>query len=118
MRRLRRFLLGCVGSALLAGAVFGIWRYGLERFDEDYCRDRVEVPSGQTQISDPEWEPPMTYRCDYGADDVVAVNEPRPILWTGAMSGVGLLLVSAVWWKLARSEPPSPTAEYEGKHVA
>ncbi|WP_436793368.1 hypothetical protein [Actinospongicola halichondriae] len=94
--------------------VYGVWWYGLAQFDDDYCITSVEIPSGEPSVTGPEWEPPLTYRCDFGAAGVVTVNEPRPILWTGAMSGVGLLLVSSIWWKLARSS--SATPEYEGEH--
>lgn len=119
MRRLRRFLLAVVATAFVVVGVAGGWWYGLAQFDDGYCITSVEIPSGETSISGPEWELPMTYRCDYGAGGVVTVNEPLPILWTGAMAGVGLLLVASVWWKLARSgPPPSPTPKYQGKHRA
>ncbi len=120
MRRLRRFLLACIATVLFGVVTFGVWGFGLAQFDDDYCITSVDIPSGETQVTGPEWELPMTYRCDFGAAGVVSVNEPLPILWTGAMSGIGLLLVSSVWWKLARSAPsgPSPAAEYEGKHRA
>ena len=118
MRRLLRIVLAFVATAVVVIGVYGVWWYGLAQFDDDYCITSVEIPDGETQITGPEWEPPMTYRCDFGEAGVVTVNEPLPMLWTGATGGVGLLLVSAVWWKLARTDPPSPTPKYEGKHRA
>lgn len=118
MRRLGRILLAFAATAIVVAGAFGVWAFGLAQFDDDYCITSVDIPSSETSITGPEWELPMTYRCDFGAAGEVTVNEPRPILWTGAMGGVTLLFVSAIWWKVARSAPPSPTPKYQGKHQA
>lgn len=113
MRRLGRFLLAVLATLVVVGGTYGAWAFGLAHFDDDYCVTNVEIPAGDSTIAAPGWEPPMTYRCDYGAAGEVTVNEPRPMLWTGAMGGVAVLGVSAVWWRLATG---SPGPKYEGKH--
>ncbi len=125
MRRLRRFLLAVVGTALVVLAAFGVWIFGRAQFNEDYCFTEVEIPAGDPEFSPPEWEFPMTYRCDFGEAGVVSVNEPRPVLGTAALGGVTVLSVSAIWWWIARHPAPrrskqarSPAPEYEGKHHA
>lgn len=116
MRRLARFLFGVLASVVVAGAAYGAWVFGLAHFDDDYCITSDGMPDGEVSISAPEWEFPMTYRCDYGPGGEVTTNEPAPILFTGAAGGVAVLGVSAIWWKLATGR--SSRTEYEGKHRA
>ena len=129
MTRLRRFLLGLVGTALVLVASYSVWVVGLGQFDDDYCIVLAEAPDGEISYSAPEWEFPLTYRCDYGPGGVVTVNEPVPVVATAALGGVTLLAVSAIWWWLAthparrarkrkRKDRRSARAEYEGKHRA
>jgi len=113
MRRLARFLVAVFATAVVVGGAYTAWVYGLGRFDDDYCLQLDEIPDGEVTISAPKWEFPLTYRCDYGPAGEVTVNEPVPIAATAALGGVTILLVSAIWWRLATG---SPAPEYEGKH--
>ena len=115
MRRLGRFLVACIATAIVVVGAYGAWAYGIGRFDGDYCLERDEIPDGDVEFSAPQWEFPMTYRCDYGPGGEVTVNEPVPLAATAALGGVTVLLVSAIWWRLATG---SPRPEYEGKHRA
>ena len=125
LTRLARFLAACAATAAVLAGAYAIWWWGLAQFDDDYCITSIEIPAGGTGIRGPEWELPMTYRCDFGAAGEVTVNEPRPILFTGVAGGVTLLAVSAIWWWIAihparrtrrRARRRSAGAEHEGKH--
>ena len=87
----------------------------LERLRRDVraFHELDEIPGGEVTISSPEWEFPLTYRCDYGPGGEITVNEPLPVAGTAALGGVTVLFVSAIWWRLATG---SPTPEYEGQH--
>lgn len=113
MRRLGRFLVAVLATAVVLVGAYAAWTYGLARFDEDYCIEVDEIPDGEVTISSPDWEFPLTYRCDYGPGGEITVNEPLPVAGTAALGGVTVLFVSAIWWRLATG---SPTPEYEGKH--
>lgn len=115
MRRFGRFLVAVLATAVVVGGAYAAWTYGLARFDDDYCLQLDELPADASRISAPEWEFPLTYRCDYGPAGVVTVNEPIPLAATAALGGVTVLLVSAIWWRLATG---SPAPEYEGQHRA
>ncbi len=113
MRRLGRFLVACIATAIVLAGAYGAWVFGLAKFDDDYCMVLDEAPDGEISFSAPKWEFPLTYRCDYGPDGEVTVNEPAPLIATAALGGVTVLFVSAIWWKLATG---SSRAEYEGQH--
>lgn len=126
MRRLGRLLVACIATMIVLTVAYGVWSYGLGQFDDDYCAELDATPDGAVSSSAPEWEFPLTYRCDYGPGGVVTVNEPVPIVATAALVGVTLLAVSAIWWWLAthparrraRRKRRSASPQYEGKHRA
>ena len=113
MRRLGRFLVAVLATTVVVGGAYAAWSYGLDRFDEGYCAELPERPADARADPSPEWEFPLTYRCDYGAAGEVTANEPIPVAGTAALVGVTVLFVSAIWWRLATG---SPAPEYEGQH--
>ena len=115
MRRLGRFLVACIATAIVLAGAYGAWVLGMGHFDDDYCLQQHPLPEGDIDFSVPEWEFPLTYRCDYGPGGEVTFNEPVPLIATAALGGVTVLFVSAIWWKLATG---SSRSEYEGKHRA
>ena len=126
MRRLGRFLVACAATAVVLAGAYGAWVLGMGQFDDDYCTQLAQTPAGEISYSPPEWEFPLTYRCDYGPGGEVTVNEPAPVMATAALGGVTVFAVAAIWWWLAmhparrraRREKRSASAEYEGKHRA
>ncbi|MDE0802254.1 MAG: hypothetical protein OSA99_02915, partial [Acidimicrobiales bacterium] len=84
MRRLGRFLVACAATTIVLVGAYGSWVFGMGQFDDDYCVVLEAAPDGEISYAPPEWEFPLTYRCDYGPGGVVTVNEPVPLAATAA----------------------------------
>lgn len=94
-----------VAGVLLA---VGVWAVGLGQYGEDYCGSETRLPSGAAGWRGPDWDSPITLRCDYDTGPV-SFTDPLPVAWTSwwALATIGnVLLVLGVARHRARGGPP------------